>query len=171
MPIETIQYKGKDYPAFQATGNASRFILPLAEIFCKGQGLDIGYSKQEWKLPGAIGIEPGIDFTYDAINLPQGQFDYIFSSHMLEHYKGNFAQLLDYWTSKIKMGGILFLYLPHMKYQHYWRPWENTKHIHYITPKIMKQYFEDRKENWKHCFISGKDLNYSFTIIAEKIYY
>jgi hypothetical protein len=32
----------------------------------------------------------------------------------------------------------------------------------------MKQYFEDRKENWKHYFISGKDLNYSFAVIAEK---
>ncbi len=171
MPIELIEYKGHKYPAFQASGFASRFVFAFAAEVCKGRGLDIGYSKEEWKLPGAIGIEPSIDFTYDAMNLPEGQFDYIFSSQMLEHFKGNFTTLLDYWTSKIKMGGVLFLYLPNMEHQHYWRPWSNKKHIHYVTPKIMTEYFEDRSENWQHYFISGNDLNNSFAVIAEKIYY
>lgn len=166
--IETIDYNGKQYPAFQASGNATRFILAFAKEVCKGKGMDIGFSNMDWKLPGAIGIEPSIDFTYDAMNLPEGEFDYIFSSHMLEHYKGNFANLLDYWTTKIKIGGVLMLYLPNMKHQAYWRPWSNRKHIHYLTPKILRNYFKGRKENWKHWFISGNDLNYSFTIIAER---
>lgn len=169
--IETLTYGNKVYPAFQASGNASRFIIPFALEVCKGNGLDIGYSNPEWKLPGAMGIEPSIDFTYDAMNLPQGQFDYIFSSHMLEHFKGNFSTLLDYWTSKIKGGGVLFLYLPNMETQEYWRGWNNLKHVHYLTPKILNQYFEGRKENWNKLFISETDLNASFAVMAEKIYY
>jgi SAM-dependent methyltransferase len=166
MPIETIQYKGSSYPAFQSSGNASRFIIPFALEVCKGVGLDIGYSRREWKLPGAIGVEPSIDFTYDAMNLPEGQFDYIMSSHMLEHYKGNFANLLDYWTTKLKEGGVLFLYLPDYS-QYYWRVWNNRKHIHSLTPIILKDYLEQSGQ-YKNIFVSGIDLNNSFAVMAEK---
>lgn len=164
--IETIDYKNNSYPAFQASGNAARFIMPFALEVCKGTGLDIGYSKQEWKLPGAIGVEPSIDFTYDAMNLPEGQFDYIFSSHMIEHYKGNLANLLDYWTTKLKTGGVLFLYLPDYS-QNYWRMWNNRKHIHSLTPQILSDYLK-QSGAYKNIFVAGVDLNNSFAVMAEK---
>ena len=164
--MELIEFNGKKYPAFQADGNASQFAIPFAVHVCKGKGLDIGYSKPEWKLPGAIGIEPSIDFTYDAMNLPEGEFDFIYSSHMIEHYKGNVANLLDYWTDKLKHGGVLFLYLPSYE-QEYWRFWNNRKHIHSLTPKIMRDYLE-AGTRYKNIFVSGIDLNSSFIVMAEK---
>jgi len=167
--MELIEFNGKKYPAWQASGNASRFCMPFALEVCKGTGLDIGYSKPEWKLPGAIGIEPSIDFSNDAMNLPEGQFDYIFSSHMVEHFKGNWSELLDYWTTKIKSGGHLFLYLPDMDYQEYWRGWNNKKHIHYLNLTIMEEYFADRKDVWSVVVTAGTDPNFSFYVIAEKI--
>ena len=165
--IETIQFNGREFPAFQASGNAARFIMPFALEVCKGTGLDIGFSKKEWKLPGAIGVEPSIDFTYDAMNLPDGEFDFLFSSHMLEHYKGNFANLLDYWTTKIKPCGTLFLYLPDYT-QTYWRPWNNRKHIHALSPQLIKDYL-DHSRQYTNIFISGIDLNNSFAVMAQKI--
>lgn len=165
--IDTIQFNGKEYPAFQASGNAARFIMMFALEVCKGKGLDIGYSNPDWKMPGAIGVEPSIDFTYDAMHLPDGQFDYIFSSHMVEHFKGNFANLLDHWTTRLKEGGVLFLYLPDYS-QYYWRVWNNRKHIHSLTPQILKDYLEQSKQ-YKNIFVSGVDLNNSFAVMAEKL--
>lgn len=167
MPIETIEFKGDIYPAFQASGNAARFAFPFALEVCKGTGFDIGYSKQEWKLPGSIGIEPTIDFTFDAMNLPDMQVDYIFSSHMVEHFRGNFSDLLDYWTTKLKPGGVLFLYLPHPS-QTYWLPFHNRKHIHSLSPELMGKYLL-YSEKYKHIFVSGVDLNNSFIVMAEKL--
>ena len=165
--IQTIQFASETYPAFQATGNAARFCLPFALEVCKGKGLDIGYSTPDWKFPGAIGVEPSIDFTYDAMNLPEGEFDYIHSSHMAEHFKGNLANLLDYWTSKLKSGGVLFLYLPDYT-QKYWRFWNNRKHVHSLSPQIIKDYLI-ASEQYKNIFVSGVDLNNSFIAVGEKV--
>lgn len=164
--IKTIDFGGEVYPAFQAEGFAAKFVFPFAKEVCTGIGLDIGYSKPEWKFPGAIGVEPSIDFTHDAMNLPDGEFDYIFSSHMAEHFKGNLANLLDYWTAHLKRAGVLFLYLPDYS-QKYWRVWNNRKHIHSLTPTVMRDYLE-ASGKYEKIFVSGVDLNNSFIAMAEK---
>lgn len=164
--IQTIDFENIPYPAFQATGNAARFCRAFALEVLKGQGLDIGYSNPDWKFPGAIGIEPSIDFTYDAMNLPDGTFDYIHSSHMAEHFKGNLATLFDYWTSKLKKGGVLFLYLPDYS-QRYWRFWNNRKHVHSLSPDIIQDYLFS-SGSYKNIFVSGVDLNNSFVAMGER---
>lgn len=78
MQMNTINYKDTVYPSFQAEGNASQFAVPYALKFCKGIGYDIGFCKEEWKLPGAIGIDSSLDDEYHAMNLPQQNVDYIF---------------------------------------------------------------------------------------------
>jgi SAM-dependent methyltransferase len=167
MPIETIDFNGQQYPKFQSTGNAARFIMPFAQEVCKGNGLDVGYSKHEWKFPGAVGVDAWVDFTHSAWSLPDGQWDYIFSSHMLEHVRGNWADLLDYWSRNIRTGGVLFLYLPHPS-QTYWLPWNNRKHIHSLNPDLIRLYLESCGW-WKNIFVSGADLNNSYAVMAEKM--
>lgn len=169
MPIETIGFNGKEYPLFQSQGNASQFAIPFAKHLCKGHGLDIGFNRQEWKLPGAYGIEPAINPKYDAMNLPDCEFnsdgwDYIFSSHVAEHLN-DWVGCLNYWKTKLRDGGVLFLYLPDYS-QEYWRPWNNRKHVNILTPQIMSDYFKGTK--WKKSFVSGTDLNHSFYAVAEK---
>ena len=34
-PFKTIKFNGKEYPEFQANGNAARFIMPFAKEVCK----------------------------------------------------------------------------------------------------------------------------------------
>lgn len=162
--MDLIEFKNEKYPRFQSEGFASQFAIPYALHYCKGKGYDIGFCKNEWKFPSAIGIDESLGNGYDANNLPEDEVDYIFSSHCLEHVS-NWVITLEYWISKIKTGGILFLYLPDIS-QIYWRPWFNKKHNHVFTPEILKKFLENH--NMKNIFISGIDLNNSFMCVCEK---
>jgi hypothetical protein len=163
MGINTIEHNGIKYLQFQSEGNASQFIIPFALKVCKGIGYDVGYCKEEWKLPGAIGIDSSNDSLFSADCLPDEMVDYIFSSHCLEHVD-NWTYTLEYWLTKIKPGGILFLYLPDYS-QTYWRPWNNRKHQTILNPQYIKDFLEFK--GCKNIFVSGVDLNNSFTILCE----
>lgn len=162
--MDVINFKGHSYPHFQTQGNAAKFAIPYAKQVCSGEGLDIGCNRHEWCFPEAKPIDPLINNIYDAYCLPAGEFDYIFSSHCLEHLP-DWVKALDYWETKIKAGGTLFLYLPHPS-QQYWRPYHNRKHIHVLYPELIKDYLETR--GWRNIFVSKEDLNNSFMAMAEK---
>lgn len=172
--IDIIEFKGQIYPAFQAKGNSAKFCFPFAEQVCKGVGYDIGYSKPEWKFPGATGIDNhkscspnGIELSntpLTALNLPEGEVDYIFNSHCLEHLP-NWVEALDYWYEHLVKGGVMFSYVPHPD-QIYWRPFNNRKHIHILHPADLHSYFLDK--GYEKVFVSGRDLNHSYCVMCEK---
>lgn len=162
--MNTIVFKGNEYPHFQTIGNASQFAIPYANHYCKGVGYDIGFCKEEWKYPGAIGIDISLNNGFHADNLPNDAVDYIYSSHCLEHVD-HWVNTLTLWISKLKAGGILFLYLPDFS-QVYWRPWHNKKHNHCFTPDIIKSFLSDNGMSRIYC--SGIDLNNSFMVVCEK---
>lgn len=162
--MNTLQYNNRTYPHFQAEGNASQFSIPFAKHFCKGVGYDIGCNRLDWAYPGATAVDLLFDDEWEAYNLPDTKVDYIYSSHCLEHLP-DWISALDYWTSKLKVGGVLFLYLPHYN-QEYWRPWNNRKHLHIFTPEIIKDYMESR--GYTNIFHSDRDMNDSFMIVGEK---
>ena len=163
--IETINYKGKLYPKFQSEGNAAQFAIPYAKHVCIGKGVDVGCNRIEWAYPGAIMVDPVIDGS-TALNFPNeaNELDYIFSSHCLEHVE-EWVSVLDYWKTRLKSGGVLFLYLPDYS-QVYWRPWNNRKHINIFSPTVLKDYLEDRE--YVNIFTSDVDLNNAFMVMAEK---
>jgi predicted SAM-dependent methyltransferase len=163
--IEIVTFKGTAYPVFQAQGNASRFAIPFAQEVCRGSGYDIGYGKDEWKLPGATGVD--MKDGHDAMDLPPGEVDYIYSSHCLEHLP-SWIDALDHWTSRLKSGGVLFLYLPHFD-QQYWRPWHNRQHKHVLTAEMISAYLRDGQYRPGRIFVSERDLNHSFMVMAEKL--
>jgi len=163
--MNILNYKNKTYPQFQAEGNASQFAISFAKHFCKGFGYDIGCNRLEWAFPGAQPIDLLFDDQWEAYNLPDEKIDYIYSSHCLEHLP-DWVKALDYWTDKIKTGGVLFLYLPHYN-QEYWRPWNNRKHNHIFTSEIIKDYMTER--GYINIFYSDRDLNDSFIIVGEKV--
>lgn len=162
--LKTIEFDGDVYPEFQTTGNAARFIIPFAKEVCKGYGVDIGAGCREWTLPGANPIDPKITPDYNAMNLPANDYEFIFSSHCLEHID-RWVDVLDYWYECLRDGGILFLYLPHPS-QKYWRPYNNRKHLHILPPLYIEEYC--RKKGYKKIFVSGCDLNNSFAVMCEK---
>lgn len=183
MPIETIKFNNQLYPAFQAEGNFMQYLIPFANKVCQGKGVDIGCKKLEWAFPGARPID--IEFNeldengklIEAYNLPEKDYDYIISSHCLEHLP-NWVDALEYWGSCLKSGGVLCLYLPH-NHQTYWEPFNNRKHIHSFSPYLLERYFSDMynqksagdgKTRWNQSkiFISERDINHSFIVIVEK---
>ncbi|MEW5806425.1 MAG: methyltransferase domain-containing protein [Acidobacteriota bacterium] len=81
------------------------------EEYCKGQGLDIGY--------GGDLLAPncrGWDFEHgDAQFLRKvkdSSFDFVYSSHLLEHMEDPSVALKNWWRV-LKPGGYLLLYMPH----------------------------------------------------------
>jgi SAM-dependent methyltransferase len=163
--MKTINFKGIEYPHFQAEGFAAQFAFPFAQKVCTGNGVDVGCMKKEWSYPGSIPVDISFSDELHALNLPDN-LDYIFSSHCLEHLE-NWVEAIEYWHSRLKVGGHLFLYLPDMNSQVYWRPWHNRKHIHYLFPELMRLYAEG-STLWESSFVSGTDLNSSFYVILEK---
>jgi SAM-dependent methyltransferase len=160
--MELTAFKDKTYPKFQTTGNAAQFAIPYAMHFCKGTGVDVGCNRVEWALPNSFPIDPVLN-EYHALNIPFENLDYIFSSHCLEHLQ-NWVDVLDYWTLKLRAGGVLFLYLPDYS-QEYWRPWNNRKHLNIFTPQIISDYMKDR--GYTNVFSSGVDLNNAFMVVGE----
>lgn len=166
--MEIIKYNGKKYPKLQSEGFASQYAYSFANKFCSGKGYDIGCNRLEWCFNGAEPIDPELN-EFDALNLPEKDVDYIFSSHCLEHVT-DYVEVLDYWCNHLIEGGILLMYLPNMDYQEYWNPANNRKHIHYFNPMIIRSYFSNRTNMWGNVIVTdGYDLNGSFYVLAEKI--
>lgn len=136
----------------------------VALKYCEGLGLDIGANK--WPLPGALSVDNGIENAYN-LNVEDESLDYIFSSHCFEHLSYP-NKALDLWVSKIKPGGIIFLYLPHPDMV-MWRINElhGQKHKWMPTPLIVRGMFKDR--NMKIVEIRNRrDVFYSFYVIGRK---
>ena len=170
--IETIEFKGQYAPKLQSLGNAMQYAIPFfKQIIGDFKNVaDVGVNKKEWGYPGADHIDLSFDDPYDAMNLPDMIYDAIVSSHFLEHYVGRFQEVIEYWLTRIRKGGLICLYLPNCDNSKYWA-FENKKHIHYVNPHIMNGYCEYLNECdlISQAFVTeGSDLNASFYVIFEK---
>lgn len=81
------------------------------DAFCQGQGLDIGYGG-DLLVPNCRGwdVEDG-DAQY-LRGIAAESFDFVYSSHTLEHLVDPAAALANWWRA-VKPGGHLILYIPH----------------------------------------------------------
>lgn len=167
--IPVIEYDGETYPKFQTEGFAAQFAFPFAIQVCKGTGVDVGCGHFKWALPSSDErvvhcIDPKLNIG-DATHFGAlYDLDFIFSSHCLEHIP-YWVDVLNYWTEKLRTGGVLFLYLPDYS-QKYWRPWNNRKHVNIFTPQIIKDYLTHA--GYENIFVSGIDLYNSFMVMAQK---
>jgi len=161
MNNKFFEYRGQLYPGYLKRGHAADFIIPFAEQFCKGRGLDIG-GLAECHFPGAMVINKAFADEFDALHLPRDKYDYIFSSHTLEHIF-ECREALRYWKEHLKKEGVLFLYLPHQDML-YWRPENCKKHIHSFSPYSITTLLENTGFDVKSC--SRRDLFWSFAVVA-----
>lgn len=158
MNDKVFQYRGATYPDFIRHGNACSYVVPIAMQFCTGVGFDIGAGR--WPLPGSIPVE--LKDGGDAMNLPAGTVDYVFSSHCLEHLADPIAAL-EHWRSRLKPGGVLFLYLPSPDME-YWRPQFCRKHLHSWEPAAMARILRDL--GFADVIHSERDLAYGFSCVG-----
>lgn len=96
------------------------------------------------------------------MELPTGPFNYIFSSHCLEHLTNPVAAL-EHWKSRLTVGGVLFLYLPHPDMT-YWLPQHNRKHLHSWRPADMARIVKDL--GFKNVVHSERDLAWGFCVVG-----
>lgn len=153
-------YEGSFYPEYLKHGNVMQFVAPVAAHFCTGRGLDVGCSR--WPLPGAQGVD--LATGGDAMELPGELWDYIFSSHCLEHLVNPVAAI-EHWRSKLREGGVLFLYLPHPD-MIYWRPENCRKHLHLFQPEYVASMLG--KLGFGPVLHSERDMAWSFTVVGYK---
>lgn len=152
------EHRGELFPAYLKTGNAAKFIAPAALHFCRGHGVDVGGGR--WPLEGANSID--LMDGGDAMALPHGPYDFVFSSHCLEHLADPVAAL-EHWKSKIRPTGVLFLYLPHPDMT-YWRPTGNRKHLHEWQPAQMARMLGDL--GFSDVMHSERDMYWSFAVVG-----
>ena len=79
--------------------------------YCKGQGLDIGYGGDLLAVNcRGWDMEDG-DAQY-LLGLDDEQFDFVYSSHTLEHMENVETAVINWWRV-VKTGGYLIVYVPH----------------------------------------------------------
>ena len=105
----------------------------LAHAYCKGKGLEIGgaalnpfgldtlnvdftkeitkFKQEEIKRCGTH-LPVDIEAPGDAIPVASGSFDFVVSSHVLEHFVDPIKTLRE-WYRIVKPGGVIFMILPH----------------------------------------------------------
>jgi SAM-dependent methyltransferase len=162
------KYKGEFYPEYLNDGNALSFILDTAENYCKGHGVDIGAGK--WPYPGAM---PVYDESYqNALKLDDianQSLDYVISSHCLEHIS-KWQQALRLWIQKLKVNGILFIYLPHPSMK-LWRPgapWVGNSHKWSPSQPILIDFLRSNNMGVVE-YNRSMDKYWSFHIVARKL--
>jgi SAM-dependent methyltransferase len=148
------------------------------EPYAKGKGLDIGCYR--WPFPRSIAVEPDgntAQYIKEVIKMPcykspgdnlsffgNESFDYVFSSHCLEHIK-EWKKALSEWVRILKKGGYLILYLPHPRRESY-RRGVHPSHVNefvfndyysYLHPKVEMIYGQEVPDKWdSQLFIARK---------------
>ena len=160
-------YQEKFYPDYLTVGGASFTVQKKALSYCRGHGVDIGAG-----LAIARGntsrCEQGLGKNLSITDFTDTSLDYVFSSHCLEHIQ-QWQESLDVWLSKLKPGGILFLYLPHpdCTIWHPGSPFVGDDHKWIPRPESICHYLEDRG-----CTLllseNEADSMQSFSICARK---
>jgi SAM-dependent methyltransferase len=143
-----------------------KMIIPsLIANYCTGSGLEIGPGKKPYCDPRNTKYldkhlshkdgctNPDIVATADQIPSPDGAFDYVFSSHCLEHVP-NTLKVLREWVRVLKSSGVLFLVLPHGD-RTFDRCRAKTSLAHHISDQEVvgcsssdPTHFEEMKTGW-----------------------
>ena len=161
-------YEGRFYPDYITVGGASHAIFREALRFCRGRGIDIGAGL--WPLPGATAVDiwRGPGTAHSLADIANGSLDYVFSSHCLEHIE-NWRAALKEWITKLKPGGLLFLYLPHPECA-IWRPgspFVGDGHRWVPTPELLRQGLAELGCAIEACD-DGPDAMFSFWVCGRK---
>ena len=126
---------------------ATKKELDLLKTYCKGWGLNIGCGPRS--IPGAINVDIGLKADADvyapAQMLPfySNRFDYIVSSHCLEHVQEAPLLILREWHRVLKVGGRLAFIVPDGNYGSHALGetpgiFIEDKHVHIFTGKILE---------------------------------
>lgn len=155
-------------PDYLTHGDAKAFITHIADRYCTGKGIDVGAS--QWPYKDALPVRDEKNRNaYKLDDIGDDSLDYVFSSHCLEHLD-RWREALALWVSKVKPGGVVFLYLPHES-QPAWNPggaWVGSGHKWQPTMPVVAD--ELRKLG---CVIEEaqpvRDAYWAFHVVGRKL--
>lgn len=140
-------------------------IRDIVSDYCKGKGVDFGARHDKIK-PDALGVDRDDVFDIDMVldvskPLPfkDEVFDYVFSSHCLEHIEDT-EETLKEWLRVLAKDGYIILYLPHADLY----KGDNPDHKHDFIPTDITA----------PLMLNGVDIimnmlhQYSFLIVGKK---
>jgi SAM-dependent methyltransferase len=161
-------YRNIFYPDYLTVGGAGHAIFQEALKHCRGNGVDVGAGL--WPLPGAIPVDlwRGAGTNKCVADFEKDSLDYVFSSHCLEHIEA-WQESLKEWIDHVRLGGTLFLYLPHpdCALWHPGSPFVGDGHKWIPTPHVIRQALEQMGCHITH-LNNGPDAMHSFYICARK---
>lgn len=161
-------YQNTFYPDYLTVGGAAHAIFPEALKHCRGNGIDVGAGL--WPLPGATPVDlwRGVGTNLCVADFEKGSLDYVFSSHCLEHIEA-WQESLKEWIDCVRLGGTIFLYLPHpdCAIWHPGSPFVGDGHKWIPTPPVIQQAVEEMGCHITHLNL-GPDAMHSFFICAQK---
>ena len=108
-----VYYRYKKRPVKQletSKAKERRIREGFFEKYCKGKGLDIGYGG-DLLAENCRGWDIEDGDAESLAGLKNVEFDFVYSSHTLEHME-NVQAALNNWWRVVKPGGYLILYLP-----------------------------------------------------------
>lgn len=143
--------------------------------YVNGVGLDLGAGVEKI-FPHAISVDRYAEANIgaDAQALPifaSHAFDFVFSSHLLEHMPDYRAALAEWWRL-VKVGGHLILYLPHKDlYPNIGQVGANPDHKHDFLPLDILSVFDTLPGGWAliECQERNAGDEYSFLLILQKL--
>ncbi len=161
-------YQNTFYPDYLTVGGAGHAIFPEALKYCQGKGIDVGAGL--WPLPGATPVDlwRGSGTNKCVGDFEKDSLDYVFSSHCLEHIEAWHESLRE-WINRIRLGGTIFLYLPHpdCTIWHPGSPFVGDGHKWIPTSHVIQQALEQIGCRITH-LNKGPDAMQSFSICAQK---
>ena len=101
----------ENYKGETAKSHDRRVKERFFEKYCCGEGLDIGYGS-DLIVPGCSGWDIRNGDAQYLNSIPNESFDFVYSSHCLEHMY-NVQIALKNWFRVIRRGGYLLLAVPH----------------------------------------------------------
>ena len=139
--------------------------------YCQGLGVDLGCGDDKIT-PQTFGIDIRplalVDIVRDASGkldcFDDGAFDYVYSSHFLEHLEKPVEALAE-WIRILKMDGYLILYLPHKEYYTEYNP----EHKQELDQETVLGWLA---KLWRFEIVVNEmdvgENRYSFLIVAQK---
>jgi SAM-dependent methyltransferase len=79
--------------------------------YCQGNGIDIGAGNDPISTNPMVWDIYNGDATY-MLGMPDGVFDYVYSSHCLEHVSSPYLAIKNWWRI-LKANGFLLILIPH----------------------------------------------------------
>ncbi len=159
--------------------------------YCNGKGLDIGYGGDP-VAPNVVGWDFEHGDAQLLRGLEDGRFDFVYSSHLLEHLPDTETSIKNWWRV-LKKGGYFILYLPHRDLYEKKKTLPsrfNHDHEHFFLPDrddppdtiglvpLLERLLPDvRIEYFKTCDAGYSSVNdetpsegeYSIEIVAKKL--